>query len=92
MNLDISIVGYFAGVLTSVAQFPQAYKVYKTKDTESISLGMYSLMTIGVVFWLLYGILKKDLPMILANGTCLVPSSYTLYKTVQNTISKKHKA
>jgi len=84
MAFDIVIVGYIAGCCTAAAQFPQAYKVIRTGDTRSISLGMYIIMTIGIGFWLLYGILIPDLPMILANGVCLIPSVYTLYITIRN--------
>jgi MtN3 and saliva related transmembrane protein len=84
MVFDIVFVGYVAGCCTAAAQFPQAYKVIKTGDTRSISLGMYITMTIGISFWLLYGILIPDLPMIVANGVCLIPSIYTLYITIRN--------
>jgi len=92
MIFDISFVGYFAGICTALAQFPQAYKVYKTKETTSISLGMYCIMTIGIVFWFLYGVLLKDWPMILSNGICLIPSFYTLYITMLNLTSKNKKS
>ncbi len=88
MTFDISIIGYLAGFCTATAQFPQAYKIYKTRDTKSISLVMYSIMTLGIVFWFTYGLLLSDWPMILANGVCLLPSGYTLYVTIQNLVSK----
>ena len=86
MAFNIIIVGYFAGFCTAVAQFPQAYKVIKTGNTESISPIMYIIMTLGILFWFLYGILIPDLPMILANGICLVPSLYILLITIRNLI------
>lgn len=89
MTFDITIVGYLAGFCSAVAQFPQAYKVIKTKDTHSISLGMYSIMTLGVIFWFIYGILLYNMPMILANGIALIPSLYTLYITIQNSRNRK---
>lgn len=90
MTFDISIVGYIAGFCTAIAQFPQAYKVYKTKNTDSISIGMYSIMTLGIVFWFSYGLLLSDWPMILSNGVCLLPSFYTLYVTVKNLSHKSN--
>lgn len=84
MTFDITIIGYAAGACTALAQFPQAYKVIKTGETTGISLTMYSIMTLGIFFWFLYGVVIPDMPMILANGTCLLPSLYTLYKTIQN--------
>lgn len=84
MAIDIVSVGYVAGFCTAVAQFPQAYKVIKTGETHSISLGMYIIMTFGIFFWFLYGVLIPDLPMILANFICLMPSLYILYITIRN--------
>ncbi len=84
MNFDITIIGYLAGICTATAQFPQAYKVYKTKETHSISLLMYSILTLSIALWFTYGILLPDLPMILANGICLIPSVYTLTIAIMN--------
>lgn len=84
MTFDIVYVGYVAGFCTAVAQFPQAYKVIKTGETHSISLGMYITMTFGILFWFLYGLLIPDLPMIVANFVCLIPSVYILFITIRN--------
>jgi len=89
MVFDIEIIGYIAGFCTAVAQFPQALKVIKTGDTESISIGMYIIMTMGIFFWFLYGVLLSNLPMMLANGVCLLPSVYILYITVRNIYKTK---
>ena len=59
--------GYVAATLTTLAFIPQAVKTLKTKDTRSISLGMYIVFTVGVGFWLLYGIYLHSLPMIVSN-------------------------
>lgn len=84
MTLDITIVGYIAGFFTAIAQFPQAYKVVKTQQTESISPIMYSIMNLGIIGWFIYGLLIPDLPMIVANFVCLIPSLYILYITLRN--------
>lgn len=86
MEFNATIIGYMAGICSAICQFPQAYKVLSTKDTHSISVGMYSIMTTGVVFWFVYGLLINDLPMILANGIGLIPSLYTLCIIFQNRI------
>ena len=91
MNLDVSVIGYLAGFCTAVAQFPQAYKVYRTKDTRSISLGMYAIMTFGVFLWLIYGILIQDWPMMFANGIGLIPCTFNLIITFQNVFRERKK-
>lgn len=89
MTFDIVIIGYIAGFCTAVAQFPQAMKIIRTGNTESISFGMYFIMTMGIFFWFLYGVLLSNLPMMLANGVCLIPSIYILYITVRNILKTK---
>jgi MtN3 and saliva related transmembrane protein len=89
MVFDIVIIGYFAGFCTAIAQFPQAMKVIKTGDTKSISLGMYFIMTLGIALWFIYGVLLNNLPMMIANGVCLIPSVYIIYITIRNLIKSK---
>ncbi len=84
MAFNIVIVGYLAGFCTAIAQFPQAYKVIRTGETSGISLGMYIIMTLGILFWFIYGALIPDFPMILANFICLIPSVYILFITIRN--------
>lgn len=65
MNLEWA--GYVAAVLTTAAFFPQAVKTIRSKDTSGVSLGMYVVFTIGVAFWLVYGIALHSWPMIVSN-------------------------
>jgi MtN3 and saliva related transmembrane protein len=44
----------------------------RTKNTRGISRGMYVMFTVGVAFWLVYGIALNSWPMILANTVTLV--------------------
>jgi len=70
----IKIIGLVAATLTTFSFFPQAYKVIKTRDAHSISLLMYLILSAGIIMWLIYGILIKDLPVSLANGITLIPA------------------
>ena len=71
-----TFVGYLAAFCTTAAFIPQAYKVYKTRKTEDISLGMFLLMSTGVASWLLYGLLIKSPPIISANSITLILAVY----------------
>ena len=67
-------LGLIAGALTTVAFIPQVVKIWKSKHTLDISLGMFLIFSVGVFLWLLYGIQLGALPLILANGITLVLS------------------
>ena len=73
-----SYLGYLAAFCTTIAFIPQAVKVYKTKHTKDISLGMFSLLIAGFVLWLWYGILLLSYPIILANAVTLIIAIYIL--------------
>ena len=81
------LFGYLAATATTASLIPQAIKVMRTRDTTSISLGMYVLFSFGVVLWLVYGILLKATPIILANSvTLFLAVVILLYKLSE----KKH--
>ena len=64
-------VGYVAAALTTVAFVPQALKTLRSRDTRSISLGMYVVFTVGLCFGLAYGIVVGSWPMLLSNVVTL---------------------
>lgn len=66
------LVGLVAGVLTTIAFLPQLIQTWKTRKTKDISLGMFVTFCIGVLLWLIYGLMIQALPVILANGVTLV--------------------
>ncbi len=63
----IELIGFIAAILTTAAFVPQAYKIWKTKSADGVSLSMYFIMLTGVLLWGLYGILIDSLPIIMAN-------------------------
>lgn len=79
----VELLGYAAAFCTTVAFFPQAIKIYKTKHTKDISLGMFLLLTTGVVLWLTYGIIIDSSPIIAANTVTLILDLYILYTKIK---------
>jgi MtN3 and saliva related transmembrane protein len=74
----ITYLGLVAAILTTASFLPQVVKSWKTKKTGDVSIGMYSVLVIGVILWLVYGILIKDLPLILANILTLIFTFFVL--------------
>lgn len=68
----IEIIGLIAAVLTTSAFIPQVYKVWKEKSVKDISLAMYTVLFIGIVLWLYYGIEIGSLSIISANAVTLI--------------------
>ena len=80
MNIDyIEIIGLIAALLTTASFLPQVYKTWKTKDVSSLSLPMFSIFFVGVIMWLIYGLLIESLAIILANAITIITSFLLVY-------------
>ena len=68
----IKLIGFAAATCTTVAYAPQAIKVWKTRSTGDISLGMFLVMVLGLALWLIYGLLSGDAPLIASNAVTML--------------------
>lgn len=69
-NLDV--LGLIATCFTTSSFIPQVVTTWKTRDVSGISLPTYLIITVGLALWLIYGILKGDLPLIVANSVMVM--------------------
>lgn len=74
----IDLIGYVAAFLTTISFLPQAIKTIRTRDTSGISLAMYSMFVFGVVLWFVYGFLKGDKIIMMANIVTFVLAGMVL--------------
>ncbi|PPC94333.1 MAG: hypothetical protein CTY33_04735 [Methylotenera sp.] len=65
-------IGSIAAFLTTTAFLPQAVHSWRTRDLSGISLPMYTLFSLGVGCWFIYGLLILSWPIIIANGITLM--------------------
>ena len=70
-SLDLNWIGMLAGFLTTISFVPQVIKVWKSRSAEDLSSGMFFAFSAGVTCWLIYGFVKRDLPVIVANAATL---------------------
>lgn len=78
-----SVVASIAGLLMSVSWFTQSAKIWKTKSAKDLSLIQISIFTFGNIIWLIYGILIRDIPVILSFAVGLVGVSSVLILTIR---------
>lgn len=90
MSFFTETVGYLAATLTTASFLPQAILTIRTRDTGSLSLGMYSLFTLGVLFWLIYGIAIGDKAIIFANSITFALAASILAVKIHNSFFKPH--
>lgn len=65
--MTIPVIGYAAGILTSLATIPQVVRAYRTRKVRDISVWQPVLLVAGMILWLVYGVLIGDFPLIAAN-------------------------
>lgn len=68
----ITILGLIAAAFTTVCLMPQLFKINKTKSTKDISSGMFTLYSGGVLLWLIYGLYRQDVAIMIANSLALL--------------------
>lgn len=79
----IEWLGTCAALLTTGSFIPQAWLIFRTRQVEGISVGMYSAFTLGVALWLLYGVALASWPIIMANAVTLTLASAILIMRVR---------
>lgn len=84
----VDYIGSVAAICTTIAFLPQVIQSYKTRDLSGISLPMYSIFTTGVALWLVYGLMKSDWPIMIANAITLALSSMILILKAMEKVKK----
>jgi MtN3 and saliva related transmembrane protein len=60
-------IGLAAGILTASSLIPQVVKTLKEKKADEVSIKMLFVLQAGIIMWIVYGIKRNDLPIIVTN-------------------------
>jgi len=71
------------GVSMSVGGFPQIYRMWDRKTSDDISITLWVIMLHGLVWWLVYGIMKGSISLIVTNIVCLAVDSVVLIMIIK---------
>jgi len=91
MNIFIEILGYFAAICIPLAFLPQTIKLIKTKNTSGLSIFSYSIYQLGGLTFLIFGILRNDIPMITCQTITATLNFIIIGIIVNNLIKQKNK-
>jgi len=61
------MVGLAAAFFATISFLPQVIKSYQSKSTKDLSWGWLASFSLGVLLWLIYGLMINSTPVILAN-------------------------
>jgi MtN3 and saliva related transmembrane protein len=78
-----SYLGFLAAFCTTITFIPKAVKVYKSKHTKDISLGMFALLNVGLVLWLWYGLIIDSFHIIISNTVTIIFALYILITKIR---------
>ena len=81
--MTLVAIGLLAGSLTTLAFVPQVVHTWRQRSANDLSLTTYVAFCAGLVLWLAYGIARRDLPLILANGITLALASAILVMKIR---------
>jgi len=68
----VQALGFVAGFLTSVAFVPQVVKTWRSRSADDLSATTLTAFTVGILLWLVYGIVLASWPLVLSNAITLV--------------------
>ena len=72
-------LGLAAGALVTCSMVPQIIRIFKLRSARDISLLFTTLIMLGMVCWLIYGIVLNLIPVILWNAVGIALLSVLLY-------------
>lgn len=81
--MNIQVIGIVASLLSAVSMFPQLIKVIKEKDAKNVSELMLCVLVAGLSMWIYYGILIKDLIIIISNSFSVLLNLVLLFCTIR---------
>ncbi|MBC6905226.1 glutathione synthetase [Saccharophagus sp. K07] len=84
--MSADVIGYIAAFFTTFSFAPQALLTLRSRDTRTLSLGMYGMFVAGVTVWLIYGVMRDDVIIIAANGITLLLSVPILSMKIYNLV------
>ena len=71
-------IGFVATGFAVSSTVPQISKALRTKKSDDISLRFIVVLIIGLSFWVIYGIGKKDVVLIIGNSIAVILNTILL--------------
>ena len=71
-------IGFVATGFAVSSTVPQISKALRTKKSDDISLRFIVVLIIGLSFWVIYGIGKSDVVLIIGNSIAVILNNFLL--------------
>lgn len=80
----LDLLGLAAGTLTTVSLLPQVVKAHCSRRTKDLSLAMFLFFSTGLILWIIYGLLNRAMPIVVANVFTLSLTIYLIFLKVKH--------
>lgn len=78
MSVEESL-GFVAGALVTCSLIPQIIRVFRLRSAREISMLFTTLLLLGLILWLTYGVFFRLVPVILWNAVGIILVVVLLY-------------
>lgn len=78
----VTLIGFFAAVISTSGFLPQVIKGFVTKKVDDVALWQPILLNTGMALWLVYGIMLKEMPIIIANCVAITLNVIVIFQKV----------
>lgn len=83
VDIVLPIIGFMATGFAVASSIPQIRKAKRTKKSEDLSIRFIVVLIIGLLLWVVYGIGKRDIVLILGNSIAVSLNSYLLFLKIK---------
>lgn len=87
MHFIETFIGIVAAMLSSLSYIPQVRKVWSGQPTEDLSSRTLIALTCGLVLWVVYGAIKPDWIIVVANSIGAALTGYVLFHKLKEQAS-----
>jgi len=83
-NIYAEIIATIAGILSTMAFIPQAYKIFITNETNDLDIFTFMLLSIIYLLWIIWGMLLNSYSIIIFSFIQLFLILYITMKIYKN--------
>ena len=93
-NFYAEIIATIAGILSTMAFIPQAYKIFITNQTDDLDFFSFTLLSVIYFLWVIWGLLLNSYSIIIFSFIQLFLILYInmkIYKNLKGNITGNYK-
>ena len=83
VDVLLLLIGFMATGFAVASSIPQIRKAKRTKKSDDLSIRFIIVLIIGLSFWVVYGIGKNDIVLIIGNLIAVSLNAYLLFLKVK---------